>query len=413
MSVDNGRSLRIRLLWAGFAFVYVACAILLRDVRPIPDEVIHYGQIELFDHGDFHVGKFLTMLPGYHIVSAALLRITGQRSIEAARFLNALYGLGAIGAFYLLRKRTWPTDAQLPTLQFALLPILFPYDFLVFTDVLSLGMVLAATAATIRGRDVVAGLLMIGAMGVRQNNVVWLPLLCVLAVARDIDGPRTLREMLPLVRGKLSRLWPYALGAALFLAYWAYNGHISLSAAQATMHPDWSMHVGNVYFALFVCVLLFPLHITAGLRGFASRVARAPWLAALPHVAFALFLGLFRVDHPYNSPVQPLWLHNYVLQACESHAAWKVLFGLLAIAAACGLATARLRPRAALCLYPLSLAALASFWMIEHRYILIPLALWLAFRESADRRIEYATTALWALFAVCLCLGVHSEAFYL
>ncbi len=408
MSADTAQSLRIRLLWAGFAFAYLACVVLLRHVTPIPDEMIHYGQINLFDHGDFRIGyKFLTMLPGYHVVSAAILWAVDQRSIEAARFLNALYGLGAIAAFYLVRKRIWPTDAGLMTLQFALLPILFPYNFMVYTDVLSLGLVLAAAAATMRERHILAGALMIAALGVRQTNVVWLPLLCAFAVWPARIGPP------PAWRWMLERLWPYAVGGVLFLAYWKWNGHISLSTEQATMHPDLSVHVGNVYFALFLCALLFPFHIVAGLRRFGASLAKAPWLALLPLAAFALFLWLFRVDHPYNQVVQPLMLHNYVIQACQAYPAVKLLFGLLAVAAACGLAQTRLSPPSAVLLYPLSGAALAAFWMIEHRYALIPLALWLALRETADRRTEYLTLALWAIFAVCLCLGLHSEAFHL
>ena len=60
-----------------------------------------------------------------------------------------------------------------------------------------------------------------------------------------------------------------------------------------------------------------------------------------------------------------------------------------------------------------SAMALAAAWMIEHRYALIPFALWLALRQAADRRIEYATLALWTVFAVCLCLGLNSGAFHL
>lgn len=408
MTADNSYAFRIRLLWAGFAFVYLACAVLLRDVKPIPDELIHYGQINLFDHGDFRIGyKFLTMLPGYHVVSAAILWILDQRSIEAARFLNALYGVGTCGAFYLLRKRIWPIDAGLMTLQFALLPILFPYDFLVFTDVLSLGLVLAAAAATMRERHVIAGLLMIAAMGVRQNNVVWLPLLGVLTIWPERIGP------LPPLRWMLPRLWPYGVGAVLFVAYWIWNGHISLSTEQATMHPDWSVHIGNIYFALFLCALLLPLHVVSGLRGFAAAVRRAPWLAAFPLGALALFFWQFRVDHPYNQVVQPLLLHNYLIQACQAHPVFQALFGMLAVGAACGLASTQLRPQSAMLLYPLSAMALAAAWMIEHRYALIPFALWLALRQAADRRIEYATLALWTVFAVCLCLGLNSGAFHL
>ena len=397
---------RIRLLWAGFAFVYVTFAILLGSMHPILDEIVHYGQINRFDHGDFRIAyAYLTMLPGYHLVMSSVLWVTGERSLEAARLLNAILGVLAILAFHLLRKRIWPEESSLLTLQFALLPILLPYDFLVYTDVMSLGLVLAATAATVRGRHVLAGALMIAAMSVRQTNVIWLPLLA--GIALWPIWP------LPSLRVTLARTWPLAIGLALFFAYWVWNGHISLSAEQATMHPDFSLHIGNLYLALFMCAVFLPLHVLAGLRAFSAEVASRPWLIALPVMALALFLLAFHVDHPYNLEPQPLFLHNFLVQQCEAHLSVKIVFGLLAVAAACGLAGTPLRPGGAVLLYPLAFVALGAFWMVEHRYALIPMALWLAFRQPLARRIELATTALWLFIAVCFCLGIYGDRFIL
>jgi alpha-1,2-glucosyltransferase len=397
---------RIRLLWAGFAFLYLTLAVLLRSVHPSPDEMVHYGQINLFDHGDFRVAyKYLTMLPGYHVVMSSVLWLTDQRSLEATRLLNAIFGVLTILAFHLLRKRIWPAESSLLTLQFALLPILLPYDFLVYTDVMSLGLVLGATAATVRSRYLLAGVLMVVAMLVRQTNVIWLPLLAGIALWPIWPVPS--------LRVTFARTLPLAIGLALFVAYWAWNGHISLSAEQATMHPDFSLHVGNLYLALFMCAIFLPLHVLAGLRNFWSQVVSRRWLIVLPIVSIAFFLLVFHVDHPYNLVADPFLLHNFLIQQCDAHLSFKIAFGLLAVAAACGLASTPLRPGGAVLLYPLALVALSAFWMVEHRYALIPMALWLAFRQPLTRRIELATTALWLLIAVFFCLGIYFDRFTL
>ena len=402
------RENRIRLLWAGFAFLYVASALLLKGIAPTPDEIMHYVQIDWFDHGNFRVAdRYLTMIPGYHVVVAAALWLIDQRSLPAARLFNALVGLMTIGAFNLVRRRLWPDDHVLPTLQFALLPILVPYDFLVYTDVLSLGLVLAAGAATVRGRHVLSGALMIAAMGIRQTNVVVLPLFAGLAIA-----PVWERKPPPLIE-IAERIWPYAIGVGAFLSYWLWNGHISLSAEQATMHPDFSVHIGNVYFTLFLCALFLPLQVIAGLREFTQSVRARPWLVAFPLIAIALFALIFRVDHPFNTATQPLFLHNYVIQVAASNVYCRILFAVIATLAACGLVSTSLRPAGAVLLYPVSVVALCAFWLVEHRYALIPIALWLAFRESRARKIEWATAALWLFFAVCFCLGIYEGAFNL
>jgi len=392
--------------------VYLAIAVLaLCTPAQFVDEPVHYGQIDLFDHGDFRLFKpFLTMLPGYHALVSALLWAMDWRSLAGARFVSALIGLCTIGAFYLARRRAWNSEdaraAATATLQFGLLPILLPYDFLVYTDVLSLGLVLAASAATMSGRHLLSGVLMIASMCVRQTNVIWLPLLAGVAILPLwLEGKPTLRRQLGLA-------WPYFAGAALFVAYWLWNGSISLSREQTAMHPDWSLHPGNIWFALFLCSLLLPLHVFIGCREFASRMVAKPWLALVPLAAFATIWLTFRVDHPFNQLLEPLTLHNAVLLQCRDNAWCLVAYCLIATAALCGLAATPLQPRAARLLYPCALLALAGFWVVEQRYALIPLALWLVFRERMSARIEAATTALWAIAAVCLCLGTFSGRFF-
>jgi len=41
-----------------------------------------------------------------------------------------------------------------------------------------------------------------------------------------------------------------------------------------------------------------------------------------------------------------------------------------------------------------------------------PVALWLGFRESQSARIEAATTALWGIAAVCVCLGTFAGPYF-
>ena len=395
----------VQRLWVGFLLLYVALTLLFLTSQPRPisfDELVHYSQINLFDHGIFRIYEDLPMLPGYHLLCSAILRTTGLRSLTSARILNELFGLGALGAFYLLRRRLWPRNAVLATLQFALLPILLPYDFFVYTDVLSVGLVLAAATATVAEMHVASGLIMVVAACIRQNNVVWLPLLMAMA-AWPIRWPnfQSLRSM-------TARLWPYALGIVLFFVYWKWNGSIALSKIQSTMHPDLSVHIGNLYFTLFMCAFFFPLHMLMGLQMFAKQVSTRPWLSLIPLAAFMLFWTMFHVDHPFNKVTDPFILHNYLIQQCEANPWFRAAFGVLSISAACGLACTPLRPGGAKLLYPVAAVALAASWMIEDRYALIALALWLAFREQRSARIEMTTTVLWLVLAVgfCICYSV-------
>ncbi|MFT3792684.1 MAG: hypothetical protein QM741_16815 [Rudaea sp.] len=401
---------RIRLLWAGFAFLYLLIALWIALAAPpaIGDEKVHYAQIDLFDHGVFRVyTTLLTTLPGYHALVAGLLWLFDQRTLTAARLLSAVFGLLAIAAFHLLRKGASGRASHAATFQFAFLPILFPYCFLVYTDVLSLALVLAAGAATLRARHRTSAVLMLLAMAIRQVNVIWLPLYMGMAIRRtDLAfAPRRHGRRMMLL------LSPYLVDIGIFLAYWVWNGSISMSKEQVAMHPDFALHAGNVYFALFLCGILFPLHVAVGLKPAVVAMVERKWLALLVIAAFALYWWSFHNDHPFNQATIPLWLHNYVVQRCADSIVCKAALGLIAVAALCGLAGTRLDSIGRPVFYGLSALALAAFWMVEPRYALIPLSLWLAFRERRGTQIEGPTTALWIGFAGCVCFGAFSGTF--
>lgn len=397
--------------WLGCLFLLFASVIASIESWHGPivgDEHVHFAQVLRFLAGDFSVDRdYLTTIPGFHLLVAALMWPFDADSIAAARFCNAAFGIAATVAFYALRRRAGHGDGILPTLQFAALPLLFPFFFLAYTDVLSLALVLAATLATISGRHLMAGCVLILAMLVRQNNVVWLGFLGVLAVVPTWQDLRQ-REW----RKFVARALPYAVGVVAFCVYWRVNGSVSLSAAQARAHPDAAMHLGNVYFTLFLAGILLPLQTLFGLRIFWARVTAQPWLALLPVVLFAMFWWGFEVDHPYNL-IDPQWsLRNQILQASQQQAWLHAVVGLISVMAACGLGSLRLQPKVAAWLYPFSAAFLASSWLIETRYALIPMALWLAFREPCGRRTEMLTFAVWIAAASWLYFSVmHGRPF--
>lgn len=392
---------RIRLVAAALGTLYVLAAVFASAGAQMGDEVVHFQQIDLFRVGDLHiVDAFLTVIPGYHLVVAGVLRLTGADSLGAARLVNAAFGLFAIGGFFALRRAANPASAGLATAQFAVLPILAPFFFLVYTDVLSLALVLWATVASMRGRHVASALILLCALGVRQTNVVW-TLLLMATTASSVHAERPQRPWVMWMRPLL----PYCLPVAAFLAFWCWNGSISLSKTQAILHPDFSLHIGNASLALFLVGALFPLHAALALRDFAAAVARRRALLLVPLIAFVAVCWLFHVDHVYNFADPAVFVRNALLLAVDRSPIWRVVFGLIASIGACVLVTTRLRPAFAAWLYPISLAALSAAWLIDQRYALVPLSLWLAFREHREPMVEWITLEFWLVLAVyCVCV---------
>jgi alpha-1,2-glucosyltransferase len=402
----SGKSHR-QLVWLLAGLAWTVGLFLAWPGGLIGDEWIHYGQIAALREGrDGAFTQWLTTLPGYHWVVAGILFAFGADSTGAARLVNAVFGLSAVAVFFSIRRRLHPEDEARATVQFALLPVLFPFFFMVYTDALSLALVLGAFLATLVGRPWLSVSLLLAAISVRQNNVIWAGFLAFWAIwpQWSASGLRSAGAF----RASLTQAWPYAVPVLAFVAYWWWNGTITYADAQSTMHPPGWLQTGNPYFVLFLVALLMPLQTLAGLREFfrRARAFHSWWL--LPLAVFGLFALTFEVDHPYNRLALGVNVRNRWLMAVEeSPSAWWA-FGLAATAAACAVsALPRVRPEAWL-LAPFAALFLAASWMIEPRYGFIPLALYLSMRKPASDGMEAITTALWAMIAVYLAVGIFN-----
>jgi alpha-1,2-glucosyltransferase len=393
----------------GVLFVAALLAMRHRGAFPFVDELNHYAQIALFRRGEFRVfTAYLTTIPGYHAIVAAVLWIFGADSLNAARLVNAAFALAGVTGFHALRRKLWPGTETLATAQLLVLPILVPLFFLVYTDMLALALLLWATFATVTARHWFSALLLAVLVSVRQNEVVWAGFLAILAawpLWRE-HGSKAWRDI-------AARILPYCVPVVGFLGFWWWNGSISLSREQSALHPDLSLHAGNIFFALFLAGALMPLQAIAGLRDFADRAQRHAWLLAIPLLVFAAFWFGFEVDNPYNSVFPNLYIRNGVLLAIDGQPMLRAAAGIVAAVAACGFAFTRLRPAHAVWLYPFAALFLAASWLIEQRYALVPLVLWLAFREQRGRAIEWATLALWLALAVWLFQGMIAMRLFL
>lgn len=393
----------VALAWLA-ACVYAATGAELRG-----DEYAHVPQLELFLRGDWRFMRdAMTTVPAYHALIASIMRALGLDGLGAARVIAGVACLFAIAGFVRLRRAALGRDDWLGDAQFAAFPLMAPFAFLIYTDVASLAAMLWATEASVRARHLRAALILVFALAMRQNNVYWIAFLVALAAwpALRAQGMASLRTTLP-------PLWPYLVPCVVFAGYWAWNGSISFSPLQSAMHPDASLHVGNLYFMLFCTALLLPLQVLDGLRRYAAQLLTRPWLIVLPLALVGLYYAAFAVDHPYNLIENSVSWRNRTLQLTQASAAFKALFGVVAALAAVGIAWQQLVNASARWLYPLGALFVCLSWLVEQRYYLIPLALFLAFRVPLSRRAELATLALWCILAVFLFHGMISGNWYL
>lgn len=363
-----------------------------RALRPLPrysDEIHHHRQIQSFCNGDYTLNPRVTTIPGYHVLSALVGRVTGDCSLQQMRLVNAVIGVLSVAAFFAAARAAgaaWPVAR---TLQYFFLPILLPYHFLVYADSISLLANLATLALLLRGRFLLAGLVGSLAILVRQTNVVWLALVCLVAY-RDAAEVRSAPHPLA---AWLRRTWTALLGLAGFGLFILWNGGVAVGGRGAFAA---GFHTGNLFLFLALYLVLF---LPANVAAFQRRAARLadPLLWALVVGAYVLFLTTFRVDHPFNKFEG--FLRNEMLSAVATSPLWKHVFFALAAGGLIALYLTRLRRPSLYLIYPLALATLLPLRLIEHRYGLPAFVLLLVCREDDPAPGEYAGVALLALLS--------------
>jgi alpha-1,2-glucosyltransferase len=382
------------------------------------DEFMHLEESMNFFNGEFTLHPSLPQLPGYHILIAALARLLNFVAMPEIRFVTTLYSILSIVFFYLVADLLDEKSAGVRTLQYAFFPIIFPFFSLIYTDVVSVLFVLIALYCALKNKPSLSGLFWIGSMCIRQNNVVWLPLLFFIAMGKvsRVDcfaGWRwpgwqiTCKQVYRL----LLHSWSFMLGSILFVTFIICNKGIVLGDKVA--HPFPSIHAGNIYFFLFIVLItLLPVHLENLPKMFRFlRERKAIWISMAIACMYVVFLNTFENSHFYNQGNTWLLRHKLLIYFASDIQHKTILFIFIALALLSLLVT-RLKRNVFYLIYPLIGVYLAFSWLIEQRYYMIPIVFLLLFRERKTWS-EYALAVYCLVGSLILFIGILNGKFFL
>lgn len=363
------------------------------------DERNHLNQIQRYLSGNFVTTS--TASGGFHAAAAVFAWLTGWPTQEGIRLFVVLIAAVAILTFRSLVQSFDPQAGTMRTLQFALFPLLFPFWFVIYTDVLALLLLLLAVWTFTQGRFHLTGFLGAVGIAVRQTSVVWLAMLAVWTALVNLNRP---------LRQQARQLLSFAGAAAIFVLFVLVNRGVAIGDRGS--HPEMELHTENLLF-LLVCFFLmfFPL-IASKL----PRIVRLPpaLLAGVALGSALLFFGTFRVDHPYNAVAsEDVFVRNEILRVMTSSTIARVAAWVTIVLAALSLFVIRLRQPIHYLIYPFAALAVMPVWLIEQRYYLPGFALFIAFREPASPAVERALLAMNALLSLYLFEGVVRGQFFL
>ncbi|XP_014678723.1 PREDICTED: putative Dol-P-Glc:Glc(2)Man(9)GlcNAc(2)-PP-Dol alpha-1,2-glucosyltransferase [Priapulus caudatus] len=390
--------------------IYILTVINNEQPEPYMDEIFHIPQAQSYCEGNFTKwDPMITTLPGLYLVSVGLLKplavLFKFHNLEFCTpfWLRSINVLFAVGNLYVIWCILWKLHYQtskdfstnralLAAINLTLFPVLYFFTFLYYTDAGSVFFALLLYLLSLHGNHAAAAAVGACAVAMRQTNIVWAAFACGCAVTARVtayaqcgstmerDDGRQLseREYVDLLRAAMRRVladpkrgvagiarqvaavaWPYAILAAGFVAFVAYNG--SLVVGDRSSHRA-SFHVPQLfYLCAFSTVFAFPF--TVGRRTaahFVRCLRRRPCLALGLAAAMLPAVHWLTYVHPYlladnrhypfyvwrkvferHALVRYLLVGAYVfalwscyVRLCSRTPPWKLVF-----AACCSLAT--------------------------------------------------------------------------
>lgn len=414
------------LVLLGILLVMAVAFLFVTPLDGLVDEPFHLDQIRLFLKHEFRMQQNVTHIPGYHALIALPAAYIGIDSLSGVRFLSLLYGAPSVLVFYSIVQALHPGSASRRTLHYAFFPILFPFFFLLYTDVMGLFWVLCAFLALLHRRWALCGAFTIVSMLTRQNNIVWLGFLWAAMfmttepVAEllhagwkgfSVDALKKLfgRARWPQWLGRLKDSAMFLLGIGGFATFVTWNGGIAIGDRDS--HPFPAVHDGNVLFLLFVAFVMFlPLHL-ANIGRIWTLLKRSPTIVAVCCALLFFVVLRFQNDHEYNQST--FFLRNEMLVWASIDLVHRVLYAVSIIWAALSFAVTNVVKPYKLLLFGMTVLSLLPFWLIEQRYYLIPAALFLALREDEAPKLERLLTLWLVALMVVLFVGIVRLRFFL
>ncbi len=399
----------------------IAMMLLLPD-QPLVDEHFHLAQIQHLLGGNFSMLPHLPMPPGYHALIAGPASLPGLNSLTALRIISTVFSLATVilaGLFLVRQNANAPATR---TAQILFCPLLWPFYFLLYTDLVSTALVLTALLLAMAGRHVSLALVATASLAVRQTSILWTALYWLIALQRSGQLEPLLRFTSDQQPGWLSRLWiqvkaafietwPLLLPGLAFSIFVIWNQGIAIGSRD--LHHLAGLYPTQVFTLLLtVWILTLPLQI-ARLADIGRLITSRPWIMTLPLILLAAYWWSFAITHHHNFGLPEYHLRNRLLLWMNEDPLIRLLAFVPMAWASLTLLVIRLREPVLYWLFPLAILAVLPIELIEQRYYIVPFVLWMLFRRAQSPITEVLLLSWFCLLSGALSWAIVSERYFL
>lgn len=409
----------IAIFWFFLSFVVLVALIMLWIIpaKPIADELIHLPQIQSFMAGSMVLNGIVAMPPGFHLTIASIANFLGLQELRELRVINAAITLICPLLFWMYLASE---KSKLPTLrstQVLLSPIVWPFFFLLYTDLSSLLLILTSIALIERRHIKIAALVCTFSLAFRQNNIFWAALIWLIAIGDSCSISSLLEDRKSSFNDFLKKIVPALKKTCLFFTpFLAFAIFVFLNGGVAMGNKDLHQASGLYPTQVFFCLLVFwlvllPMHIN-NLGSIFELLKAHPWIALLLILLGVTYYLSFDISHPYNFP-SDYFIRNWVLYKLKDHQYWRLIALIPMAWALLSLMVTDLEKRSYYWLYPITLASLLPVHLIEQRYYIIPLVLFMLFRVPMLKKWESILLGWTILLSTLVSYGIVSMRIFL
>jgi len=378
-----------------FAFVvFTGGYLAVKNMLHLADEYCHHMQImEILEGKNFFPSR-CPYLPGYHWSTAILSWLIRSDHGDSIRFLSTALSFLCVLAFFMLAKKIDARSSIQKSLLFLLSPVFFPFFFVIYTDIYAMFYVFLALGAALNQRLWLSGIFGILSLMVRQNNIIWLAFIGWLAYFQNYYPQYRWQD----IKRWMPKFFFFFLAAALMIAFVIWNKGFILGDRK---YHYVTFNGGNIFLALFIFFFLFlPLNLSNFFK-IISHLKRSIMLWLILIEITMIYFFFFQSTHYYNGFAR--FLHNWFIF-------WMTSPSILVKAAAfipivysvLSLCVTPLQRKSYYLLYPFSILFLLPLPVIEIRYLFIPLAFFILFKQKDPENITLFTLATYIVPNICV-----------
>ena len=379
------------------------------------DEGFHTPVIFSYFNGNFIVSDNIAMLPVYHAVMAGIMRLFNHISVESLRFANLVVSALCLPAFYQICRTLGRHAVAERTLMFLLTPVILPFFSLIYTDMIATLLVLGMILFMLRDRHLCAGLLGLAAVFFRQTNLLWvgfcgLYMIVAFWVVQDSPYRQRALELGPRL---FKRLLPYGLVVVIFGGFVIYNGGVAIGTAdlqQVSFNPS------NVYFFLLLGFFLFWAYNFEYVHKVYRLLATSANVWVFIGVFFLVYFATYSNSHQFNAYGLSFYIRNIVLH----HTVTNVPVKILTFIPVCWMALTFFvmareseKPWQLYVLYFVIFINLVPLPLVEQRYYMVGLILFLAFKPQSSDVSDRLIIASYVPVSAFLLFGISKQWFFL